>query len=349
MVVRDGDVSTNPNPAHTFLNDGIYDATVRVTSGDQVALCTRTITVARVLESPSPTPTPTPTPGLFRLHVVRVGSGAGTVTGPGINCPTDCEEFFLPGTVVTLTANGSTSPPTVFLDWTGHCSGSGPCVLTMDTNRNVVAHFERAWTLTFRGGFASDVNGDVTSSPPGIACTWPPGCVSTTAFLNGTTVTLTVLTSGLTLQWGGACAGVTGPVCAVPMDADKLVTLDTLRNLHGGIRSSAKAPALVSQLEVPGGEARVILNGRVVSSVRVGPMPLATERSAGTNHVEGVIVRGSGRPGGWRFDLSGHRSFRPGSLRALAGAVALLAGDSVVFALQGKPGERIAFTFEADD
>jgi hypothetical protein len=131
------------------------------------------------------------------------------------------------------------------------------------------------------------------------------------------------------------------------MDADKVVTADTLRNVHGVSGAAVSPPALTSQLEVPDGEGRVILNGRVVSSVRGGAMRVATERSAGTNRVEGVIVRGSGRPGTWRFDLSGHGSLRPGSLRVLAGPVVLLAGDGVVFALQGKVGERIAFTFEA--
>ena len=59
----DGEFSPNPNPSHTYLSNGVYNATVRVTSGDQTALCTRPIVVARV---PVPVPSPDPSPRLRR-------------------------------------------------------------------------------------------------------------------------------------------------------------------------------------------------------------------------------------------------------------------------------------------
>ena len=37
--------------------------------------------------------------------------------------------------------------------------------------------------------------------------------------------------------------------------------------------------------------------------------------------------------------------FRPESLRVVAGDVVQLAGDSVTFRLQGRPGERVVFVF----
>ena len=164
----DGEFSPNPNPSHTYLSNGVYNATVRVTSGDQTAICTRPIVVARVpvpvpspdpSPSPSPTPSVSPTPLTFRLQVNLVGTGTGTVTGPGINCPGDCEEQFAPGTVVTLTATPGSTPPSGFDQWTGHCTGSGPCVVTMVSNRTVVAHFQRVSTLTVRAGVNSDIAG----------------------------------------------------------------------------------------------------------------------------------------------------------------------------------------------
>lgn len=348
----DGGLSPNPNPAYVYQNDGVFEATVRVTSGNQVALCTRTVTVGRIPEippSPSPSASPTPIPGTFRLQVGLVGSGTGRVTGPGINCPTDCDETYPAGTVVTLIATPAGAPATVFDKWTGHCIGNGPCTVTMDANRNVVAHFERAWSLTVRAGFVSDVSGTLTSNPAGIACAWPPGCVSTASFVNGTTVTLTVNTTGLTFLWGGACAGAIGPVCTVLVDADKAVTLDTLRMFNGGNKVSAAPLALTSQLEVPGGEGQVVVNGRRASAVPPGVIAIAAERQPGSNLVEAVLVRAAGRPGRWRLDLGGHASVQSGSLRVIAGTVAVLAGDSVVFQLQGKPGERIAFTFQIDE
>ena len=340
----DGNVSPNPNPAHTYLDDGEYDATVRVTSGDQVFLCTRRITVARI---PEPSPSASPTPSAFRLQVQVVGGG-GNVTGPGINCPTDCEEVFPAGTVVTLTANPTTTPPAVFDEWQGHCTGTGPCVVTMDTNRNVVAHFDRVWTLTVQAGANSDIGGTVTSTPGGISCTWPPGCSSTASYLNNTTVTLSVTTSGATILWGGACAGATGAACTLVMDADKVVTLDTLRLITRGpeTRSALTQLHFASLLEVEGGEGHVVINGRMWPA-RAGLSPIAVERRPGTNRVEAVLVRAA-RPGVWRFDFSGQAQFRPGSLRVVAGTVATLAGDTAAFRLEGRPGERIAFTFEID-
>ena len=91
-----------------------------------------------------------------------------------------------------------------------------PCVVTMTSNRNVVAHFERAWTLTVQAGANSDIAGSVTSTPPGITCTWTGRrrrAPTPETFINGTTVTLTVATGGHDGVWGGACVGTTGAVC----------------------------------------------------------------------------------------------------------------------------------------
>jgi len=350
----DGNVSPNPNPANVFLDNGVYAATVRVTSGDQVVLCTRSITVAPLPE-PSPSPSPSPSPTIVRLKVEIVGTG-GRVTGPGIDCPRDCEEDFLPGTVVTLTASPSASPPGAFKEWTGHCTGTGPCVVTMDSNRNVVAHFDRAWTLTLQAGASSDVPGSVTSNPSGIACSWPPTCAASATYLDNTTVTLGVTTGGGTVRWGGACSGTpaTSTACTLVMTSNLSVTVDTLSlatvTAKGADTKPTFAPLqFMSQLEVPDGEGQVVTNGQLSSAAQAGRSSIAVERRAGTNRVEAVLVRGAGRPGLWRFELSGQRAFRPGSLRVVAGVVAAVAGDAVVFQLKGRPGERIVFTFDAGD
>jgi PKD repeat protein len=351
----DGNISTNPNPANVFLNDGVYDATVRVTSGDQVALCTRQITVA-LLPEPNPSPTPTPTPEPPRLKVEMVGTG-GRVTGQGIDCPGDCEEVFPIGSavVVTLTATHSNNPPGAFTEWTGHCSGDAPsCTLTVDVNRNVVAHFDRAWTLSVDAGSNSSAPGSLTSSPSGISCTWPPACTATASYLDNTTVTLTVATTG-TVRWGGACAAATSTVCTVLMTSNQSVTVDTLGVVLSGAapgadRRRAITPVhFTSQLEVPEGEGHVLTNGTLSSPVQAGRSSIGFEKRAGTNRVEAVLVAATGRPGAWRFDFSGHSSFRPGSLRVLAGTVVSLTGDAIVFQLQGRPGERIAFAFDVTD
>jgi PKD repeat protein len=358
----DGNSSTNPNPSHTFLTDGVFDSTLRVLSGDESATCPRPISVGTssapspgppASPSPSPSASPSPSPGTFRLQVNLAGSGTGVVTGPGINCPADCTETYAAGTVVTLIATpATTTPPTVFEQWTGHCTGSGPCVLTMTSNRTVIAHFELIRTLTVQaGGPNSDVAGSVTSTPSGITCAWtgsPPPCTDTGTFVNGTTVALAVATTGATIEWGGACLGAIGTVCNVLMDADKLVTIDTRLLFHGDQMRSAAPLAWSTDLEVPDGEGQVVTNGRIASAVRTGVGAMPAEGRTGANRVEAVLVRGAGRPGTWRFDFSGASALKPGSLRVVAGTVAVITGDAVVFRLQGKPGERVVFTFDVD-
>jgi hypothetical protein len=93
----------------------------------------------------------------------------------------------------------------------------------------------------------------------------------------------------------------------------------------------------------------VVMNGRSASAVRPGVAAIAAEGRTGANRIEAVLARGAGRSGTWRFDFSAVAAFKPGSLRVVAGTVAVITPDAVVFRLQGKPGERVVFTFEVDD
>jgi hypothetical protein len=76
------------------------------------------------------------------LTVAKAGAGSGTLTdSPSglINCGSDCSEPYDAGTQVTLVATpgaGST-----FAGWSGACSGTGTCMLTMSANRAVTATF----------------------------------------------------------------------------------------------------------------------------------------------------------------------------------------------------------------
>jgi len=76
-----------------------------------------------------------------RLTVEKRGDGGGTVTSQpaGINCGDDCGQNYAEGTTVTLSAspaNGST-----FAGWSGACTGSGACEVTMSQARTVTATF----------------------------------------------------------------------------------------------------------------------------------------------------------------------------------------------------------------
>lgn len=77
-----------------------------------------------------------------RLTVAVQGTGGGTVTSTpsGIACGSDCGQRYKKGTIVNLTA--SPADGSVFTGWSGACSGTGNCSVTMDRDRNVVATFE---------------------------------------------------------------------------------------------------------------------------------------------------------------------------------------------------------------
>jgi len=77
----------------------------------------------------------------FTLTVTKAGTGSGTVTSSpaGINCGTDCSESYNSGTVVTLTATPASG--SMFAGWSGACSGSGGCSVTMDSDKSVTAAF----------------------------------------------------------------------------------------------------------------------------------------------------------------------------------------------------------------
>ncbi len=76
------------------------------------------------------------------LSVSRTGKGSGLVTSDpaGIDCGGSCETTFVEGTPVTLTADPSSG--STFTGWSGGgCSGTGPCTVTMDLDRQVTAEF----------------------------------------------------------------------------------------------------------------------------------------------------------------------------------------------------------------
>lgn len=156
----------------------------------------------------------------YALTVSKAGTGNGTVTSSpaGVNCGVDCNESYTSGTVVTLTA--AASPGSTFSGWSGACTGTGACTVTMDAAKSVTATFTLD-TFTLTTTRASSGTGTITSSPAGVNC----GADCNESYTSGTVVTLTATpASGSTFAgWsGGGCSG-TG-ACVVTMDAAKAVT-----------------------------------------------------------------------------------------------------------------------------
>jgi hypothetical protein len=153
------------------------------------------------------------------LAVNKTGTGTGTVTSSpaGIDCGSTCTKSFAKNTVVTLTPTPAAD--SAFTGWSGSCSGTGPCTVTMDQARSVTANFDVVThTLTVaRNGTGS---GTVASSPAGINC----GATCSAGYTQGTMVTLTPTpAAGSTFAgWSGDCTG-TGP-CTVTMSQARSVT-----------------------------------------------------------------------------------------------------------------------------
>ena len=153
------------------------------------------------------------------LIVTKSGSGSGTVTSDstGIDCGADCSESYVDGASVTLTATATAG--SVFTGWSGDCSGTDDCTLTMNANKNVTATFKLARVLTVsKSGSGS---GTVTSDPAGISC----GSDCSQIYADGASVVLTATaTAGSVFTgWSGDCSGSSSN-CTLTMSADKNVT-----------------------------------------------------------------------------------------------------------------------------
>jgi len=162
---------------------------------------TNTVTGPSVAVGPSPlvfgafvgTPSFTLTTGVSP-------SGAGTIT--------PATGRYDAGTQVTVTATANTGYE--FTGWSGACTGTGSCTVTMTSDQSVTANFKLVqYTLT-------------TGTSPSGAGTIAPA--SGGKYDHGTQVTVTaVANAGYQFTgWSGACPG-TGP-CIVSMTSDQSVT-----------------------------------------------------------------------------------------------------------------------------
>jgi Fe-S cluster biogenesis protein NfuA len=138
---------------------------------------------------------------------VTIG-GSGSVSGAdgAIDCPTTCAATLPEGTALLLTATPATG--WAFRTWTGACTGTGTCSLSIASDVAVRAAFDPVVTVrtTHRG------DARVVSSPGGIDC----GRVCAHAFVRGRVVVLRAKDGKTSVfdHWSGACRG-TRPACRV--------------------------------------------------------------------------------------------------------------------------------------
>jgi hypothetical protein len=97
----------------------------------------------------------------YTLAVSKAGTGAGTVTGAGINCGAVCSGSYAAGTDVILTATAATG--SVFSGWSGG-GGTGTYETIVNAATAVTATFTKVYYITA----TSDINGAIIPSgnPP---------------------------------------------------------------------------------------------------------------------------------------------------------------------------------------
>jgi hypothetical protein len=130
----DGQTTTTAanTASHTYASAGTKTVTLTVTDSDSAANGGRTGSTSIQLNVATPTQT---------LTAATSGNGSGTVSSnpAGINCGATCSHVYATGTMVTLSANPASG--SVFSGWSGDCSGTGGCTVTMSQARSVTATF----------------------------------------------------------------------------------------------------------------------------------------------------------------------------------------------------------------
>jgi Divergent InlB B-repeat domain/Collagen triple helix repeat (20 copies) len=148
----------------------------------------------------------------FPLTVAKTGSGSGTVTSSpsGIDCGETCTAEFEEGAEVTLSATPAAG--STFAGWSGACTGTGECKVTLAAAQEVKAEFTLTPSFSVSLEKIGEGSGTVTSAPAAIDC----GAECSAEFSEGAKVTLTAAAAGGSkfVEWSGEeCAGSTAAKC----------------------------------------------------------------------------------------------------------------------------------------
>ncbi len=158
------------------------------------------------------------------LSVSVEGNGRVTSAPAGIDTTGTATFDFVAGTEVTLTAVADAGWS--FDGWSGDCTGTGACVVTLDVDAAVTATFSEDPipdpTFDLTAAAAGTGAGSVTSDVGGIDLI--VGESDTVAFDENTVVTLTATADAGSVfaGWTGDCSG--SGTCQVTMSADRSVT-----------------------------------------------------------------------------------------------------------------------------
>ena len=98
------------------------------------------------------------------LSVSKSGTGSGVVTSDpaGIDCGIDCSAAYASGTSVALTATPAAG--SAFVGWSGACTGTGACTVTLTADTAVTATFNLVGLISRRKPVTISTNGVFDSS-----------------------------------------------------------------------------------------------------------------------------------------------------------------------------------------
>ena len=121
----------------------------------------------------------------YALAVTKSGTGSGTVSSSpaGIDCGATCSGTFSSGTKVALTATPASG--STFAGWSGACTGTGTCTVSMDAAKSVTATFKiapfTALTTKITTGTRATITTRITFNTPDVG---KVGAVFVTAWVH---------------------------------------------------------------------------------------------------------------------------------------------------------------------
>lgn len=210
---------------------------------------------------------------LCPLQVLGEGAGGGDIAAAaqlGIECAIAeagpagrCAAEVPVGSAISLSAKPDAT--SYFRGWSGPCSGTGPCLFSLEGRTEVKAQFDKNTLSIQRQGQGK---GKVDSEPAGITC----GDRCATEFSVGTRVNLSAAPADGSYfsGWSGACFG-TGP-CALSLSAPATVTATferntlTVRKAGSGTGTVSSEPGAISC--GPTCSADIVYGRKVVLSAR---------------------------------------------------------------------------------
>jgi hypothetical protein len=290
---------------------------------------------------PPTLPGPTPTTATVTTSPATTQAGPSTTTLPGATTTT---------TTTTPTTTTLTGPPTTTLPGATTTTTSTSTTSTTTTTTTLPSCASDLGPPTVQ--FLTPSNGTITLLGPVLLSAQaadPDGFPVTVTYSLGTGQVLGTSTTApdypVFWQPCGLLPTFSLRVQAVDRCGNKSAVDTRSVFIVGlplcGLATTPAGGGFVSQLSAPAGRGQVIVNGTDGAFVGPGLARLPMRFPRGPSQVEATLVAGGS--GTWRFDLSGLGV--AGSLRVVAGEVAQVGPEQVVFRLRGLPGERIVFVF----